>query len=90
MSVVVAGGQLGGHARTRRLETCGTAGTGTGTTRAVHKFSHRLYADLSFGPVKDDSGSVLGSVAMGRDCSDRFLAEKALRERIAELERSTP
>ena len=58
------------------------------TTRAVHRFGHTLYVDLSFALVKDASGSVIGSVAVGRDCSDRYLAEKAMRGRLAELERS--
>ena len=58
------------------------------TTRAVHKSGRKLYVDLTFGLVKDDSGSVIGSVAVGRDCSVRYLAEKALRERLVELERS--
>ena len=57
------------------------------TTRAVHRFGHKLYVELSFGLVKDSGGSVIGSVAMGRDCSSRHVSEKALRERIHELER---
>ena len=60
------------------------------TTRAVHKAGHKLYVDLSFGLIKDDSGTVIGSVAMGRNCSARYLADKALRERLAELEMKAP
>jgi len=59
------------------------------TTRADHKSGRKLYVDLSFGLVKDDSGAVIGSVAVGRDCSARYLAEKALRERLAAFERSS-
>ena len=59
------------------------------TTRAVHRFGHKLYVDLTFALVRDQSGLVIGSVAMGRDCSDRYLAEKALRERLAALEGSS-
>lgn len=59
------------------------------TTRAVHKDGRRLYVDLSFGLVVDAVGRVAGALAMGRDCSDRYLAEKALRERLAGLERVT-
>ena len=59
------------------------------TTRADHKSGRKLYVDLSFGLVKDDSGAVIGSVAVGRDCSARYLAEKALRERLAALEGSS-
>lgn len=57
------------------------------TTRATHKLGHRLYVDLAFGLVTDGVGSVIGSVAVGRECSERYLAAKALRERLAELER---
>jgi PAS domain S-box-containing protein len=59
------------------------------TTRADHKSGRKLYVDLSFGLVKDASGAVIGSVAVGRDCSVRYLAEKALRERLAALEGSS-
>ena len=65
--------------RTRR-------GDSVRTTRADHKSGRKLYVDLSFGLVKDASGAVIGSVAVGRDCSARYLAEKALRERLAALE----
>ena len=59
------------------------------TTRAVHQSGGKLYVDLSFGLVKDGSGAVIGSVAVGRDCSVRYLAERALRERLAALEGSS-
>jgi len=59
------------------------------TTRADHKSGRKLYVDLSFGLVKDGSGAVIGSVAVGRDCSVRYLAERALRERLAALEGSS-
>ena len=58
------------------------------TTRAIHRFGHKLYVELSFALVHDPSGTVVGSVAVGRDCSDRYLGEKAMRERLAELERT--
>ena len=57
------------------------------TTRATHKLGHRLYVDLSFGLVTIGAGSVIGSVAVGRECSARYLSEKALRDRLADLER---
>ena len=59
------------------------------TTRAIHRFGHKLYVDLSFALVRDASGAVIGSVAVGRDGSDRYLAEKAMRERLAEAERTS-
>ena len=60
------------------------------TTRSIHKLGHTLYVDLSFGLVKNSAGAVIGSVAVGRDCSARYLSEKALRERLAELEGKVP
>jgi signal transduction histidine kinase len=41
---------------------------------------------LSFALVKDEAGQVLGSVAMARDTTTRFLAQRESRRRIAELE----
>ncbi len=59
------------------------------TTRAVHKDGRRLYVDLSFGLVVDAAGTALAAVAVGRDCTERHLSEKALRDRLAELESPT-
>lgn len=49
------------------------------TTKAIHKDGHKLYVDLHFCLVKDASGNVLGALAIGRDCTERYLAEKARR-----------
>lgn len=49
------------------------------TTRAVHKDGHKLYVDLHFCIIKDDSGLAAGALAIGRDCTERYLAEKARR-----------
>lgn len=56
------------------------------TTRSIRKDGTDLYVDLSFALVKDGSGHVLGSVAVARDITTRFRAEKESRRRIAELE----
>jgi PAS domain S-box-containing protein len=56
------------------------------TTRSVHKDGSDLYVELSFALVKDEAGQVLGSVAMARDTTTRFLAQRESRRRIAELE----
>ena len=49
------------------------------TTRSVHKDGSKLYVDLSFGLVRDDTGTVTGALAIGRDCTDRHVsvAERA-------------
>lgn len=60
------------------------------TTRSIHKDGRKLYVDLSFGLVVDANGAVVGAVAVGRDCSDRYESERALREQIAALGRRAP
>ena len=60
------------------------------TTRSIHKDGRKLYVDLSFGLIIDAAGTVAGAVAVGRDCSERYLADKALRERLAAFEASKP
>ena len=49
------------------------------TTRAVHKDGRKLYVDFSFGMLKDAAGAVVGAIAVGRDATERYLAEKAKR-----------
>lgn len=56
------------------------------TTRSIHKDGRDLYVDLSFALVKDETGHVLGAVAVARDITSRFRAEKQSRQRIADLE----
>ena len=49
------------------------------TTRGLHQDGRRLYVDMSFSVVKDEAGQVLGSAAMARDATARYLAEQAMR-----------
>ena len=56
------------------------------TTRSMHKNGARLYVDLSFGLVKDAQGTVLGAFAVGRDCTERYLAETNAKARLAAAE----
>ncbi len=56
------------------------------TTRAVHKNGSKLYVDLSFALIKDQAGGVIGSLAIARDCTNRYLSDRALRARVSELE----
>jgi PAS domain S-box-containing protein len=56
------------------------------TTRSVHKSGRKLYVELAFGLVKDASGSVVGAFATGRACTERYLADNALKARVQELE----
>jgi PAS domain S-box-containing protein len=53
------------------------------TTRCEQKFGVRLYVDLSFGLLKDAAGHVIGAFAIGRDCTERYLEQQALRTQAA-------
>jgi len=57
------------------------------TTRSNHKDGSKLYVDLSFGLVRDGDGALTGALAVGRDCTARYLSDGALRARVAELEK---
>jgi PAS domain S-box-containing protein len=45
-------------------------------TRAVHKSGAKLYVEMTFAVVKDDTGAVVGSVAVARDAGERVAAAK--------------
>jgi PAS domain S-box-containing protein len=47
------------------------------TTRSGHKNGARLYVDMSFGLLKDESGQVSGAFAIARDCTARHLEQQA-------------
>lgn len=53
----------------------------------LHKSGKRLYVDLSFALVRAPSGAILGATAVRRDVTARFEEEKALRQRLRELDR---
>ena len=50
------------------------------TTRGRHKDGRKLYVDMSFCVVTDGAGQTLGSAAMARDVTERYLAELARRK----------
>jgi len=54
-------------------------------TRALHKRGEPIYVDMSFAMVTSQSGVLLGALAVARDATARFLAEKELRRQVAEL-----
>ena len=56
------------------------------TTRSMHKDGRKLYVDLSFGLAKDAGGAMQGAFAIGRDCTERYGAESALKARVQALE----
>lgn len=54
-------------------------------TRSLHKSGTDIYVDMSFEMVKNQAGQMLGSMAVARDATARFLEEKNLRRQLAEL-----
>ena len=57
-------------------------------TRALRASGGTLYVDMSFAVVRNCSGAVIGAVAVARDATGRYLEERRLRERLAELEKT--
>lgn len=47
------------------------------TTRSVAKSGKKLYLDLSFSLVRDNTGAITGALAIARDCTERELARRA-------------
>ncbi|MBD1399668.1 PAS domain-containing protein [Pelovirga terrestris] len=54
---------------------------------ALHKDGHQLSCAFSIVMLKDDSGKPTGVASIMRDVTDAWTREKALKERIAELEK---
>ena len=61
-------------------------GDGVMVTRALNKDGSRLYVDMSFAVIVDASGHTEGALAIGRNITARYLADKAVRKHVAELE----
>ncbi|MGH9933438.1 MAG: PAS domain-containing protein [Pyrinomonadaceae bacterium] len=55
-------------------------------TRSIHKNGNKLYLDLTFGIVKNESGQVVGAMAVAREITSRYLAEVDMRKHVLELE----
>jgi hypothetical protein len=74
----------------RRADGRTLSGNQVRTTRSIHKDGRKLYVDLSFDFIINEAGAVAGAVVVGRDCSERYMAERALREQLAAFEASRP
>ena len=72
----------------RRAITEGKTRTGDRVmaTRALRKDGSRLYVDMNFAVIVDKSGHAEGALAIGRNITERYLADKALRKHMTELE----
>ena len=53
---------------------------GARMTRALQKNGEPLYVEMSFAMVHDQSGQLTGSIAVARDATARFMAERAARQ----------
>ena len=56
---------------------------GSRMTRGLKKNGEQLYVEMSFAMVKSQSGDMIGSIAVARDATERFLAERAARQKAA-------
>jgi PAS domain S-box-containing protein len=75
-----------------RAVSRGTASYGRRSviTRSLHKSGQQLYVEMSFAVVNNRAGQTIGATAVARNCTERFLEEKNLRRRIAELTAQRP
>ncbi|HTH44335.1 MAG TPA: PAS domain S-box protein [Oxalicibacterium sp.] len=58
------------------------------TTRSMRKDGATIYVDMSFDMIRDAAGNILGALAIARDSTERYTAERAQRVRISELEKA--
>ena len=60
----------------RAMETGSTRLNGRPTlTRALHRDGRKLYVEMTFSVVRSPTGTVLGSVAVARDVTDKRMKE---------------
>lgn len=56
---------------------------GARMTRGLKKNGEQLYVEMSFAMVKNQAGEMTGSIAVARDATARYLAERAARQQAA-------
>ena len=56
---------------------------GARMTRGLKKDGDQLYVEMSFAMVKSQNGEMIGSIAVARDATARYLAERAARQQAA-------
>lgn len=56
-------------------------------TQARRKDGQLIYIEISFTLIRDEAGTVHGSASVARDITERYRREKALKARLAELEK---
>ena len=55
------------------------SGRGARMTRALQKSGEALYVEMSFAMVRDTAGGMTGSIAVARDATARYLAQRAIK-----------
>ncbi len=75
-----------GWTETMRTGVTKYAGADLLAVPALHKDGRTLSVEFSIQLVRDDSGVLLGPVAIFRDVTARFQRDKELRQRVKELE----
>ena len=56
---------------------------GARMTRGLKKDGEQLYVEMSFAMVRNQGGEMIGSIAVARDATARYLAERAARQQAA-------
>ena len=56
------------------------SGRGARITRALQKNGAQLYVERSFAMVRNQAGELTGSIAVARDATEKYLAERAARQ----------
>ena len=56
---------------------------GARITRGLKKDGEQLYVEMSFAMVRNQGGEMIGSIAVARDATARYLAERAARQQAA-------
>jgi PAS domain S-box-containing protein len=56
---------------------------GARMTRGLKKDGDQLYVEMSFAMVRNEGGEMIGSIAVARDATARYLAERAARLQAA-------
>jgi len=59
-------------------------------TKSFHKTGKKIYVDLSFAVLKNAIGEVVGALAIVRDATERYAAQKSLKAEINELRKQYP
>jgi len=57
-------------------------------TKSARADGETIYVELSFAIIKGADGAVSGAMAMARDITERFTADRDMRRRLRELEKA--